>query len=230
MNDGKTKNQTGIMKRSKAVLFAAIAGALALAATKTMAFPLYLKSFNGTLSVTPSFSAISSTNKVKLTKVSFKTKDVINFIIDRVGVVSGTNAPSDVQVVYDAYLNQTYLTNSSGYYRNLSGIANTRIYDIGAAWNSGNSSGSENDVALLFLDVYGYDSNDDYYEFEVYGQGTLKYSGNDKKVTMTLKCSNGSDYGEYQSSDDGVCRGSFTFSGSTDNPEWSGPFAPYWWD
>lgn len=225
------------MKLTKTLLIASVMGAMAFAASQASAFPLYLKSCSGTISATPSYSAIINTNKAKYTTQSFNLKKIMVLVSNTVVVAGFTAPPKDAQIVFDPYYDKTYLTNSSGYYQNLSysglngeGYCEMYIEDMATSFKtSGSNSGSESDKVIVEFYVRGIAPDGGiYYAGADYGAGSLKYSGNDKGVKMTISAK-GADYGEIGTSWDGVSTTSISFSGSSAQPEWSGPYS-LWWD
>lgn len=227
------------MKFTPTLLSATIAGVLTLGAIDAAAFPLYLTSLNGRITCTANYGPYSTNldnvdlTSNKVTRASVNLKKMMIVVSNQVyrTTAGGTVVPTDAKIVYDPYVNQTYLTNSSGFSYSLSGIARVEIDEIATSFRGNNSGGSENDTILVWIDIYGYGPDDLYYEFEVYGQGKLVFTLNGKTQMgkMRISLSNGSDYGEYQSSDSGVTRGGFKMKGAGE-PEWAGPYSIYWWD
>lgn len=225
------------MKLTKILLIATVAGAIAFAASKASAFPLYLKSLSGTVTVTTNYSTIESNNvpivdSAKYTVDRFSLKDLYTFITNRVYLNTGTNVPPKTQIAWDPYVSSyPYLTNSStGYYQSLSSMMYMEIEDIATSFKGGNGSGgSESDVITDYLDLYGDDLSGLY--FEIYqddGTGTLTYSVNKAGIgKMTIK-TKGGEYGAYLDSDDGVSYCTAVWSGSG-TPQWSGPFSTWWY-
>ena len=217
------------MKLTKILFCAAVAAAMIFAAGKASAFPLKLTSLSGSLTVTPSYSALANTNKTKATKVSFTLKDVMMVITNQVFLNTEVTPPAGSYVVYDPFLFITYLTNSSGYSHSLSGIVNITTEDIATKFSGTETSGTETDTTIEFLDIYGNGPDGLFYEFEVYGLGSIKFTEKTNvadKDTMTISGS-GADYGAYKGSDDGVSKGSFKLKG-TGSAEWSGPYSIFW--
>jgi hypothetical protein len=220
------------MKLTNILLSATVAGAMAFAASKASAFPLKLTSLSGTFTVTSNYTAIASTNKATAIKKSFNLKNVMTVITNQVFLNSGTNPPTGSYVVYDPYLSKTYLTNSDGYYYNLSGIVYVDVYYIATTFNGNNGGGgSENDTCIAEFEAYGYGPDGLYYEVEMdesLGSIKVNYNGNTGIAKMTIS-GKGAYYGEYQNTDEGVASGKFTLTG-TGTPEWEGPFSVYWED
>lgn len=226
------------MKSTKLLLGAAVAGAMFFAAGTASAFPLKLTALSGTFTVTPSYSALAgsygvlNTNVAKATTASFNLKTMMIIITNQVFLNSGTTPPAGSYVVYDPYWFTTYLTNSAGYYYDLGASNIVTIYtdNMATTFKGGsNGGGTETDVTTEHLYVNGYGPDGLYYEGEIYGLGSLKYSDNGKnKIAMTIACS-GAGYGEYKSSADGVTKGSFTFTGASTLAEWVDPYPIYWW-
>jgi hypothetical protein len=220
------------MKKRNILLGALIFGASVFAVGKSSAFPLFLTSASGTISYTPSYSLLSNTNVAKISTVSVSMKNLMTVVSNQVFLSSGTNqlrAPKDAMIAFDPYTDISYLTNKSGFYHNLSGIVRVDLQDIATAFKGNNNGGSENDKILVYLDVWGHAPDGSYFEFWVSGQGSLQYSvEKHNKDSMSISLSNGADYGEYKSSDDGVSTGGFTFKG-TGTAEWSGAFSTWWY-
>jgi hypothetical protein len=217
------------MKFLKPALFAVVLGAVTLAAGKVSAFPLYLTSFNGTISCTRSYSAIQNTNVAKISKVAFTLKNVMTVVSNQVYLNTVSPVPANVKIAYDPYRDVTFLTNATGFYYNLDGIVITKIDDLATSFKGTNTGGSESDVALVSLDVVGHGTDGSLFEAKISGQGSLNYSiSGINPGKMSLSLSGGGGYGELQNSDDGVTKGGFTFSG-TGNPEWSTAFSLWWY-
>lgn len=222
------------MKLTKILLCAAVAGAMTLAAGKVSAIPLELTSLTGTISATPSYSAISNTNKAHYITETIDMKKIMLIVSNQVAIDNhGTNlVPKDAKIIYDPYRSRTYLTNSLGYYQNLSGIAYFNIRDIATSFKgSVSADGAESDKIVLYVDIYGYGPDGLYYEFELRSSvGMLSYNitGGGTKVNMSITAT-GSGYGELKGSDEGVATGKVVLAGKG-TPEFSGPFSLWWWD
>jgi hypothetical protein len=131
-----------------------------------------------------------------------------------------------------------FLTNNLGYYFSLRshGVVYVYIDDIATSFKGGaNSGGNENDVVLGDLwtgNLYTQDSSGAFNQrlyVEMYGAGKLKANLNNKGVANMNYSVKGADYGEFQNSDDGVCQGSFKFSGKGTAPTGGIPFSLWWW-
>jgi len=224
------------MKPGKLLLGAALAGTMALAASKATAFPLYLTSASGTITYTAYYGATADTTANKAQVAAINLKSIMQLVTNEVNVVTGTNPPADVQIAYDPYTFSLYLTNSSGYYYSLGydSINDFDIYfyegDIATTFSSSsNGSESESDTTVFGFGVSGYGSDGNFYEFEIYGRGKISFSVNSKGVASMTMSGSGVDSGAWQNSDDGVARGSVSFRGKG-TPEWSGPYSIYWWN
>ena len=216
------------MKVTKTMLGVAVAGALAFAASNSSAFPMKLTSVSGTLTVTSNYNALVGATSAKATTVSFNLKRVMTIITNQVFLNTGTNPPAGSYVAVDPYSLKTYLTNSAGYYKSLSGIVYVTVNDIATVFKGNANGGTEKDVVNAEIDIYGHGPDGFFYEAEIIGQGTISINAN--RNTSTATCSiSGVGYGEFEGSDDGVAKGSFTLSGSG-TPEWSGPYSVYWYN
>jgi len=228
------------MKLTKTLICAAVAGAMAFAASKASAFPLYLQSISGTVTVTTNYSTIASNGlpivaQTKYLTKSFNLKSIYSFVTNVVYQNTGTNVPAKSQIAWDPYTGNVFLTNSSGYYQSLSGIVYMTIEDIatsfkGTAAGTNSVTGSESDVITDYMYVEGYDSHDLYFDiYQDYGTGVLTYSVNGKtgigKMTVVTK---GGESGEYLSSNDGVSNFTAVWSG-TGKPQWVGPYSTWWY-
>jgi hypothetical protein len=218
------------MKLTNMLLSATVVGAMAFAAGKASAFPLKLTSLSGTFTVTSNYEAIADSDSAKATKKSFSLKEVMTVITNQVFLNTGTNPPAGSYVVYDPYLSSTYLTNTDGYYHSLSGIVYLDVYDIATTFKGNGNGGAESDVCVAEFYVEGHGPDGLYYEIDMdESLGSIKAAyKSDGTAKMTIS-GKGAGYGEYQSSDEGVSSGKFTFSG-TGTPEWEGPFSVYWED
>jgi hypothetical protein len=222
------------MKLTQTLLWATVVATMVFATDKASAFPLKLTSLSGTISATPSYSAIESTNKAHYITKSFNLKQVTLLISNSIVQLGMTNIPpANAYFAYNPYNDNTYLTNSSGYYQSTTNLnalnfLSMHIEDTTAAFTTGTSSVNENDkiVFEFFFRATGTNGNV-YYAGADYGSGTLHYGETSSKVSMTVS-GKGVDYGEYASSDDGVSSLSFVFSGSAAQAEWSGPFCLWW--
>lgn len=227
----KTKIRNTAMKHIQTLLCAAVIGAITFAAGKASAFPLYLKSANGTITVTTNYSVLYSTNQAKFTKKRFSLKQVMFIVTNTVYQNSGVMPPKDAQLAWDPYgSDYPFLTNSAGYYYSLSGIGYAYVEDIATSFKGNNSGGGvEKDQIVFYLDIYGYDPDGNYTEFyQDYGTGTLKMNMNGKTgvAKMTVQ-SKGGGYGALFNSNDGVSTSRVIFSGTGTPP--SGPYSLWWY-
>jgi len=210
------------------MLGAAVAGALAFVASQASAFPLKLTSCSGTLTVTPSYAAIASANSAKPAKASFDLKKVMTIVTNQVFLNSTNLPPNGSYVVNDPYLAQTYLTNSNGYYYdlstnnvlNLTAIVSFGVSDIATSFKGNANGGTENDVCIGKFSVAGYGPDGLFYAVQTSGQTTINASYKSRTSTAKVTISGtGSGYGEFKSSTDGVANGKLTMTGSG-TPEW----------
>ncbi len=217
------------MKLTKVLMCAAVAGAMSFAAGNASAFPLKLTAVSGTLTVTSNYNTLAE-NGAKFVTTSFNMKQIMTIITNQVRLSSGTNPPAGSYVVYDPYLNTTYLTNSSGFRYFLGGIVSFSVSDVATTYHGNNNGGSENDKCLLSLTIAGNGPDGFFYVAIINGQGTINasYNSNADKATVTVS-GNGAGFGESKNSQSGVAKGSFTFKG-TGSPEWGGPYSIYWWN
>jgi len=218
------------MKLTKVLLCAAVAGAMAFGAGKASAFPLDLKSLSATITVTTNYSTLSS--PAKYLKKSVSLKQVLMMVTNTVRYYTGTNPPQGVRIAWDPYGSYyPYLTNSLGYYHSLSGIAYAYVEDIATSFKgNGGSGGSESDVIVFYLDIYGYDLNTNYWEiYQDYGTGTLKASASSSGTTTMTISSKGGGYGEILNSDDGVSSGNATFKGTGQPLSGQIPYSVWYW-
>lgn len=221
------------MKLTKTVICAAVAGAMAFAASKASATPLYLKSISGVVTVTPDYSALSSADSAKPTSKRFNLKQIMPFASNRVFAATGTIVPAGSKIAWDPYVSfECFFTNSSGFHTNISGFE-ARIIEIATSFK-GNSSGGgiEKDTIVIGLWISGDDANGQFFKIsQDYGTGTLTASlnGNTGVGTTTIK-SKGGGYGSYLDSDDGVSYSTAVWSGKG-IPQWGAmPFSVWWWD
>jgi hypothetical protein len=227
------------MKITKLLLCATVAGAMAFAASKVSAFPLKLSAITGTISATPNYSPLYSTNKAQYITAAVTLKDVLLVVSNTVTINNHNNSitnpvPKDAYIAWDPVYGSDYgyLTNSSGYFQSLSGICYFDVEDIATSFN-GNVSGNftESDKIVFYADIYGYGPDGLYYEFyNDYGTGVLTYAvtQNGTKGTMTVY-SEGGGYGALEDSDDGESNGKLLFTG-TGTTQFSGPYSLWWWD
>jgi hypothetical protein len=217
------------MTQTKSLLLAVAVGALTFAAVKASAFPLYLTTLSGTVSYTPSYDALSDTNVAKYSTVAVNLKKMMLILSNEVFLTSGgTTVPADARLAVDPYDNATYLTNQSGFYYGLSSTnAYFQIYDIATSFKGNVSGGSEKDKVIIYFYIFGRGPDGLYYDTDVYGVGSLKYTLNGSTGSMTISLK-GADYGEIASSDDGVFTGGITLKGSG-TPEWPGAFSISWY-
>jgi len=219
------------MKLTKLIVCAMAAGMMTFAAGQASAYPLKLTAVSGILTVTTNYPAISGSNIVRTITKSFSLKDVLTVVTNQVRINTSNTPPAGSYVGYDPYLFATYLTNSSGYYYDLSGIVAIYTQDIATTFNRSSNGGSETDTTIEQLDAYGTAPDGTYFETEIYGAGIIKASYDKTgKGSMTIT-GGGADYGAYKNSNlggDGVTRGSFTLKG-TGTAEWTGAYSVYYY-
>jgi hypothetical protein len=233
------------MKTSKILLCSVLAGMIAFAAGNASArseimtsMPLKLMSVSGTAYTTANYDGTKTTTPYN--QMSFNTKNVMDLIAGIIKERTGKVVPKDVELIYDPILDSTYLTNKFGYYYDTGNFAYVYFYDIATSYRGTFYNGSENDIVGVEFDVYGYNTDGLYYEFEIYGTGNLtaSFTGNmaalltkSAATRMNLTLKNGTGYAEYQSSDSGmVGDGQLTFSGMGAVPSYAFPFSAYWWN
>ncbi|MDB6026981.1 MAG: hypothetical protein JWM68_3204 [Verrucomicrobiales bacterium] len=219
----------------KTLLCSLVTALVALAATDASAFPLYLNSLTGTLTTTAQYGSTADTTSNRVTIATVTLKQAMSVISNTVTTASGTNVPADAKVAYNPYTGITYLTNSSGYFYDLStpGTAKAQLEDIATSFHKTTlpPGGTETDTIVLWFRVSGTGTDGKAYYFSIYGKGRLTFSiaNSTGRGPMTIS-GNGADYGRYKSSDDGVGNGTVSFSGSG-TPEWgNNPFSVWWED
>jgi hypothetical protein len=220
----------------KPFLRAAVVLALAFAAGKAAAFPLTLTSLTATASVTPSYSAIASTNKAQYTTHKFTIKDVTLLMSNSLVYLGSNPPPANAYIVFEPHTGETYLTNSAGYHQNVSETfmhyryyVQMKIENLAAKFTRGNGTVTEDDSVVTFFGFNGIGPDGGvYYAAANYGIGSLKYKQTAKGASMSIT-GTGPDEGSVDSSSQGVSDLSFTFAGKNPTAEWSGPFF-LWWD
>src|ERR1700690_1986580 len=173
------------MKLTKILLATAIVGAMAFAASKASAFPLTLKAFNGTANTTAYYGPTNnpSATSNKIDKVSFNLKKILTVVTNELKL-RGSNVPAAYTLMYDPFLNVTYLTNNLGYYAKLNGIVDVYFWDIATSFKGTANSGSENDVidAELWVHNAHPPGSATTVDIDAWGAGTLTSSINSKGV------------------------------------------------
>ncbi len=82
--------------KNKSILFGAlILGASVFAAARASAFPLYLTSASGTISFTPNYSNIQTTNVAKISTVAVNLKRLMTVVSNQVFLNDATIVPKD---------------------------------------------------------------------------------------------------------------------------------------
>jgi len=232
------------MKITKVLICAAVAGAMAFAASNASAFPLKLTSISGTISATTNYNFLLYTNTTGATKAITKAvtmKQILLLVSNVVTVYNANNSitnpvPKDAYIAWDPIngSNYGYLTNSAGYFEDLSGPSCCYFYvEYVATTFKGNSvtgNGTENDKIVFYADIWGDGPDGLYYEFyNDYGTGTLNYvvTAGGAKGSMTI-VSKGGGYGSLEGSDEGVSSGKLVFTGKA-TPDFSGPYSLWWY-
>jgi len=216
------------MKNKSILLGALILGASVFAIGKASAFPLYLSSASGTISYTPTYSNLSTSNATHVSTVAVNLKTIMTVVSNQVFINDATIVPKDAMVAYDPFANSTYLTNTTGFNHSLSGIVSVSLSEIATSFRKSNSGTNEVDKILVSLRVRGTAPDGSYFEFNVQGSGTLEFSvGKNDNGSMTISMPHGARYGAFKGSDDGVTSGGFIFRGKG-TPEWAGAFATWW--
>ncbi|PWU19738.1 MAG: hypothetical protein C5B50_05810 [Verrucomicrobia bacterium] len=224
------------MKATKTILCVVLFGLAAISPSQLLGFPLYLTSANGMISGTPLFGGDASSTSSKVQAAPVNLKNILSLVSNTVAKASRTNVPANVKIAYDPFTFTAYLTNVGGYFYNLSGILSLRIDDIATSFrtNGASSNASENDLAIMELDVKGTAPDGSSYEFDIYGLGnimaSLNFSTGSGRLTMSL--SNGAGYGQVKDSADGVSKGGFMFMGSGTIPDSAKnqPYSVFWWN
>jgi hypothetical protein len=230
------------MKITKLLLCATVAGAMAFAASKVSAFPLKLAAITGTISATPNYSPLYSTNKTQYITAAVTMQQIMLIVSNTVTTYNHANSitnpvPKDAYIAWDpAYgSDYGYLTNSSGYFEDLNGpdVCYFYVEYIATSFNGNSVSGNftESDKIVFYADIYGYGPDGLYYEFyNDYGTGVLTYAVTQggSKGTMTIY-SEGGGYGALKSSDEGESDGKLLFTG-TGTPSFSGPYSLWYYD
>jgi hypothetical protein len=216
------------MKNKGILLGALILGASVFAAAKASAYPLFLTSASGTISYTPTYSNLSSSNATRMSIVAVNLKRLMTVVSNQVFLNDSTIVPKDAVIAYDPFAGATYLTNTTGYNHTVSGIVSVSLSDIATSFRKSINGVSENDKILNSLRVRGTAPDGLYAEFRVQGRGMLQFNTDkNNKGSMSISLPQGAGYGAYKGSDnsgDGVSSGSFTFRGRG-TPEWSGAFS-----
>jgi hypothetical protein len=222
------------MKPIRFLMCALVMGALTFITSKASAFPLTLKSLNGTITST----AVAGTSSTA-TKYSVILKKLMLVVSNEVVQNGGPTPPANAVIAVDPYQYdsvhgfQVFLTNSAGYFYNLStnNLAYFTINDMATTFKNNANGGTESDTINAELDIFGYDSGGQYFEFDVIGNGKFSASTTGKTglVKITFSLANGAGRGLYQDSDDGVAGGGFGLQGSGTAPV-AGPYSTWWYN
>lgn len=232
------------MKITNILLCMALAGAMALSASKvsaagpsTTSLPLKLTSISGTATTTADYNGTKTTTPYN--QVTFNYKSLLLVISNQVYLNTGKIVPPNADLIFDPISGATYLTNAFGFNFNLAGICYVEIYDMATSFKGTFYNGSESDLCYVEFQAKGVGADGNYYNFDVYDtcKLTATYSGNivalltkTSAVKMTLTMQNGGGYAEYQNSDDGVISNcQFTFTGIGTAPSYVFPYAAWWW-
>jgi hypothetical protein len=220
------------MKTIKILSGMMVAAALMLGANRASAFPLYLTSLSGTITSTASYGSSNTTTSNKVVTVSVTLAKMLTVVSNQVFLDTAASPPADAKIVFEPVTLELYLTNSSGYYRSLSTHreGSLRIRDLATTFSTNGLL--ENDRLVAELDLYGTGPDGLYYEFDVRGAASLNVPVNVFTGVANMSISmgnNGSGYGSYKSSSDGVSVGGFTFKASG-VPDWPAAYSVYWWN
>lgn len=215
--------------KNKNILFGAlILGAAVFAAAKASAFPLHLTSASGTISYTPTYSNLSSSNATRMSIVAVNLKRIMTVVSNQVFLNDATIVPKDAVIAYDPFTGSAYLTNTTGFFHNVAGIVSISLSDIATSFRKSSNGVTENDKILNSLRVRGTAPDGLYFEFRVQGRGILLFSADkNNNSSMSISLPQGAGYGADKGSDstgDGVSSGGFAFKGKG-TPEWSGAFS-----
>src|SRR6267142_1944342 len=101
------------MKNKSILLGALILGASVFAIGKASAFPLYLTSASGTISYTPTYNNLSTSNSAHISTVAVSMKTLMTVVSNQVFLNDATIVPKDAMIAYDPYAGAVYLTNTT---------------------------------------------------------------------------------------------------------------------
>jgi hypothetical protein len=194
---------------------------------------LTLKSLSGTITST----GVAGTSNTA-TRSAIVLKNFMLVVSNQVVLNAGPTPPANATIAVDPYVyNSTlttflvYLTNSTGYYYDLStnGIAFFNISDMATTLK--NAGVSESDTLYMELNILGTGPDGYDYNFDVLGSGKLSAGTSVKTgiVKTTISLGNGAGPGEYKNSDDGVSGGGFSLLGSG-TPPVDEPYSTWWYD
>jgi len=223
------------MKSISTFLLAMVAGALALVPGKTSAFPLLLQSISGRLTTTAYYGATADTTTNRYTVKTFNTRQIMLLITNTVGSIApDVVLPAKIALAVDPYTYDVFLTNSEGFYFNLtaSNLASFSIGEIATRFNGADKGTVETDAANVLLNIHLiHDQNFHYYEFDMVGAGKLNLSLDRNGVaTMTVTVKSQFGAGVDQDSEPGLCSGEYTLKGSGVPPAGGIPYSVYWWN
>ena len=226
------------MKLTKILVCTALAGAMAFAATKASAFPLTLTADSGTMNLTvfygPTNNPTITSNKIA--KTTYNLKSVFACITNEIHL-RGSTTPLAYSLKWDPDTGSTFLTNSTGYFYDLSGsnIAVVNIGDIVTSFKgSANlTSGTESDVINVEFRVVARPPGDavNPTTFDAFGGGTLSASLTKTNIAKMTISGKGGGFAAQKGSDDGVITGSsFSFTGTGTAGIGLLPFSIYWFN
>jgi hypothetical protein len=236
------------MKLIKTFLCAAMTGTIVFAAGKASAFPLILKSIGGKVVTTVCYGTTAETTTNEYAVERFNLKEMMCLITNTVKSIEPDIAlPEDVALAVEPYntniigygRSDVYLTNSQGFYFNLSAsnLASFYISNIATKFKTrANGSGSENDVVSARLNIGNvFDQNGVFYQIDLFGSGTINLSlKKNGEATMIISVKGAGPSLErsqgVQTNTVGVCTGSFAFKGSGIPTADGFPFSVYWWN
>jgi len=210
---------------------------MAFAATKASAFPLTLTADSGTMNLTafygPTNNPTITSNKIA--KTTYNLKSVFACITNEIRL-QGSTPPLTYSLKWDPYTGSTFLTNSAGYFFDLSGsnIAVVNIGDIASSFKGGANltSGTESDVLNIEFRVSARPlGNTNYTTFDAFGGGTLSASLTKTNIAKMTISGKGGGFAAQKGSDDGVITGSsFSFTGTGTAGIGLLPFSIYWFN
>jgi hypothetical protein len=245
------------MKLTKILFSAAVAGAMAFAASKASAvvttFPMVKLSLSGTLTASAETATTNGTaiKSSPFKTVSFNSQKLIdrlnasptfqNALTNQFGSTTSNQVPAGSYFVWDFYNDYLIITNKNGFSFNLD--SNLSDDDFGyldyfddyltGTWskNSTTDAGSEDDL----IGVYFYFNDNNGVEIESYGQATLHWTyaamvGAAQKTTLSASISGDGYYAQVNNSNNDEAASTFHASGSgtATDPVGQNPF--YVWD
>lgn len=211
---------------------------MAFAASQASAFPLTLTADSGTMNITafygPTNNPFITSNTIA--KTTYNLKSVFVCITNEIRL-EGSTPPLAYSLQWDPYTGNTYLTNSAGYFFDLSGsnIAVVGIGDIVTSFKGAANltSGTESDVINVEFTVRARPPGDaiNYTVFDAFGGGTLSASLTKTNIAKMTISEKGGGRVAQKGSDDGVITGSsFSFTGTGTAGIGLLPFSIYWYN